>query len=90
MTTERGVRLMAGSMILISVALTYWVSRYWLLLAVFVGLNLFQSALTGWCPAEKILRALGVGSGACRVAPARQQHLSVPPGSPSAGGPSAG
>ncbi len=72
MTTERGVRLMAGSMVLISVALNYWVSHYWLLLTVFVGLNLFQSSLTGWCPAENILRAVGVKSGACGVAPTRQ------------------
>lgn len=69
MTTERGVRLMAGSMVLISVVLTYWVSQYWLLLTAFVGLNLFQSSLTGWCPAENILRALGVRGGSCGVAP---------------------
>ncbi len=72
MTTERGVRLMAGSMILISVALTHWVSHYWLLLTVFVGLNLLQSSLTGWCPAETILRGVGVGTTACSVPPNKQ------------------
>lgn len=72
MTTERGVRLMAGSMVLISVALTYWVSQYWLLLTIFVGLNLLQSSLTGWCPAEKILRSVGVGTTACGLAPTKQ------------------
>ena len=72
MTTERGVRLMAGSMVLISVALTHWVSQYWLLLTLFVGLNLFQSSLTGWCPAENILRAFGVTSAACGVSPTKQ------------------
>jgi hypothetical protein len=69
MTTERGVRLVAGSMVLISVALTYWVSRYWLLLTIFVGLNLLQSGITRWCPAENILRAFGVGDGTCSVQP---------------------
>ncbi len=60
MTVERGVRLLAGSMVLISLVLTEWVSHYWLLLTLFVGLNLFQSALTTWCPAEYILRAIGL------------------------------
>ncbi len=63
MTVERGVRLLAGSMILISLVLAEWVSHYWLLLALFVGLNLFQSALTTWCPAEYILRAIGLKTG---------------------------
>jgi hypothetical protein len=63
MTVERGVRLMAGTMILISLLLTWWVSHYWLLLTLFVGLNLFQSALTGWCPAESILQAAGLKHG---------------------------
>jgi hypothetical protein len=43
-------------------ALGYFVSGYWLLLTLFVGINLFQSALTGFCPAEMILRHFGVGS----------------------------
>lgn len=60
MTVERAVRLLAGSMILISLVLAQWVSHFWLLLTLFVGLNLFQSALTNWCPAEFILRALGL------------------------------
>lgn len=60
MTVERAVRLLAGTMILISLALTQWVSHHWLLLTLFVGLNLFQSALTNWCPAEYILRAVGL------------------------------
>ena len=60
MTVERGVRLLAGGMVLISLVLTEWVSHYWLLLTLFVGLNLFQSALTTWCPAEYILRSIGL------------------------------
>ncbi|MHB1937164.1 MAG: YgaP family membrane protein [Acidobacteriaceae bacterium] len=68
MTIERAVRLLAGTMILISLALTVWVSHYWLLLTLFVGLNLFQSALTNWCPAEYILRALGLKQAGDRTA----------------------
>lgn len=60
MTVERGVRLLAGGMVLISLALAEWVSHYWLLLTLFVGLNLFQSALSTWCPAEYILRSIGL------------------------------
>jgi hypothetical protein len=60
MTVERGLRLMAGVMVLLSVALTYYVSHYWMLLTVFIGLNLLQSAFTNWCPAMSILRAIGL------------------------------
>lgn len=59
MTVERGLRLMAGVMILLSVALTFYVSHYWILLTVFVGLNLLQSAVTNWCPAMPFLRSIG-------------------------------
>ena len=60
MNVERGLRLMAGVVILLSLGLAHWVSTYWLLLTAFVGLNLFQSAFTNWCPAMMILRALGL------------------------------
>ena len=60
MTIERWIRLIAGSFVLISLALAFWVSKWWLLFTAFVGANLFQSALTGWCLMEKILRRLGV------------------------------
>jgi hypothetical protein len=59
MTTERGVRLMAGSMVALSLTLGYLVSPYWHLLAAFVSLNLIQSSFTGFCPAEKLLKRLG-------------------------------
>lgn len=62
MTIESAIRLLAGSLILLSLALSQFVSPWWLLLAAFVGLNLAQSALTGFCPAELILKRLGVGS----------------------------
>lgn len=60
MTVERGLRLMAGAMVLVSLALAHYFSLYWLWLTVFVGLNLFQSAFTNWCPAMAILRVLGL------------------------------
>jgi hypothetical protein len=60
MTVERGLRLMAGMMVLLSLALAYFLSPYWLWLTVFVGLNLLQSAFTNWCPAVGILRAMGL------------------------------
>jgi hypothetical protein len=47
--------------------LSYVHSPYWLLFTLFVGLNLFQSALTGWCLMETFLRKLGVESGAAGV-----------------------
>jgi hypothetical protein len=62
-TLERWIRLIAGTFVMLSVALSYVHSRYWLLFTLFVGANLFQSALTGWCLMEDILRKLGVGSG---------------------------
>jgi hypothetical protein len=55
MTTERRVRLMAGSMVAASLLLGHFVAPAWLLLAAFVALNLMQSAFTGFCPAEKML-----------------------------------
>ncbi len=51
---------MAGSFILISVALGYWVSPYWYLFTAFVGLNLLQSGFTNWCPAMWMLRKVGL------------------------------
>ena len=60
MTVERGLRLMAGVVVLISLALAHYVSLYWLWLTVFVGFNLLQSAFTNWCPGMLILRACGL------------------------------
>lgn len=61
MKTENAIRILAGTMVLVSLALAHWVDERWLFLGVFVGLNLIQSAFTGFCPAEIILRRLGVG-----------------------------
>ena len=60
MNVERFLRLIAGALVMLSVALGYYVSPYWFLFTVFIGLNLFQSAFTNWCPMMKFLRKLGV------------------------------
>lgn len=60
MTVERSLRMIAGAFVLLSLALGYWVNSYWYLFTAFVGLNLFQSALTNWCPMMAILRKAGV------------------------------
>ena len=65
MTTEKMIRVLAGSMILISVSLAHFVSPKWLLLACFVGVNLIQSSFTGFCPAGIVLKRFGIGSGSC-------------------------
>ena len=62
MTIERGLRLMAGTFILTSVALGHWVSPYWYLFTAFVGLNLLQSGFTNWCPAMWMLGKCGLTS----------------------------
>ena len=60
MTLERALRMVAGIVILASLALGYWVSEYWYLFTAFVGLNLFQSAFTNWCPVMIVLRKMGL------------------------------
>ncbi len=63
MSLEQAVTAFAGVMILISVALTQFVSPWWWLLTAFVGLNLLQSAFTGFCPAAMVMRKFGIGRG---------------------------
>ena len=60
MTVERALRMMAGVVILLSMALANLVSPKWYYLTAFVGLNLLQSAFTNWCPAMTIFRKLGL------------------------------
>ena len=60
MTVERILRLVAGFFVLVSVALGVYVNPNWLWFTAFVGLNLFQSAFTNWCPLMTILRKVGV------------------------------
>ena len=62
MTVERYLRLIAGFFIMLSLTLGYLYSPYWHWFTAFVGLNLFQSAFTNWCPMMTILRKLGVRS----------------------------
>ncbi len=63
MTIERTVLAFAGAMILISLGLAHFVSPLWLWLTAFVGLNLFQSAFTGFCPLAMLLRKFGLKPG---------------------------
>lgn len=63
MSLDRAVFAFAGVMTLLSVALTYWVSPYFVWLTVFVGANLLQSAFTGFCPAARVFAKLGVKPG---------------------------
>jgi hypothetical protein len=60
MTLEQKIRLIAGTFVLASLALGYWVSPWWFLLTAFVGVNLIQSSFTGWCLMEDILKGTGV------------------------------
>ena len=63
MTVDRAVLAFAGFMVLLSLALGYYVHPAFFLLTVFVGLNLMQSAFTGFCPAAIAFRKMGVRSG---------------------------
>ena len=63
MNVDRAVLAMAGTITLISVLLAVLVSTWWLLLTAFVGLNLLQSSITGFCPAALVFRRAGLSSG---------------------------
>ena len=66
MNTERIIRIVAGLFVMASTALGYWVHPGWFCFTAFVGFNLFQSAFTGFCPLELILRKYAARStGAC-------------------------
>ena len=60
MTVERMLRLIAGTFVLATLALGYFVSPYWFLFTAFVGLNLLQSGFSNWCPMMTFLRKLGM------------------------------
>lgn len=64
MTIEKAIRILAGTMILASIALSHYVNTNWLWLGVFVGVNLIQSSFTHFCPAEMIFRKMGLKSSA--------------------------
>jgi hypothetical protein len=65
MDVNRWLRAIAGAFVLASLALGWFVSPYFFLFTGFVGLNLFQSAFTDWCPMMTILRTAGVPEHAC-------------------------
>lgn len=65
MTVDRIVHLVAGIMVLTSIALAHYVHVNWIFLAGFVGLNLAQSGLTNFCPLASILKRIGVSEGSC-------------------------
>jgi hypothetical protein len=63
MNIDRAVLAFAGAVLLTSLVLGWLVSPYWLLLSVLVGLNMFQAAFTGFCPAATVFRKLGLKAG---------------------------
>lgn len=63
MTLDRSVLAFAGFMVLLSVALTVWLSPLFMWLTVFVGANLLQSAFTGFCPAASVMKKVGIKPG---------------------------
>jgi len=67
MSMDNKIRAIAGTFVLASLALGWWVSPYWFLFTAFVGLNLLQSAFTKWCLMEDILGWLGKGDRAERA-----------------------
>ena len=68
MNVERYLRLIAGTFVLLSVLLGYYVHPGFYLFTAFVGLNLLQSGFTNWCPMMAILRKLGVRDSGRRAA----------------------
>lgn len=79
MNLDRAVLALAGTMILISVLLTALVSSWWLLLTTFVGLNLFQSSVTGFCPAAMLFAKLGLSPGCAFTARSSADSGTAPP-----------
>jgi hypothetical protein len=63
MNVDRAVLAFAGIVVSLSLALGYFVSPYWFLLTAFAGVNMFQAAFTGFCPAAMIFKALGLKPG---------------------------
>ena len=71
LSLDRAIMAFAGAMILLSLVLTHFVSPWFWLMTAFIGLNLFQSAFTGFCPAGMMMKRLGIGResggpGCCR------------------------
>jgi len=60
MSMDAKIRMIAGTFVLVSLTLAWWVSPWWLLFTAFVGLNLIQSSFSRWCLMEDILRTTGL------------------------------
>ena len=65
MTIERYIRMIAGTFVLASALLGYFVDKRWLFFTMFVGANLLQSSITKWCLMEDVLKKFGVGGSCC-------------------------
>lgn len=63
MNIDRAVMAFAGSVVIVSLVLAHFISPWWLLLTLFVGLNMLQASFTGFCPLAIVLRRFGVKSG---------------------------
>lgn len=63
MTIDRAVLMFAGVMVIVSLTLGFYISPYWYLLTAFVGLNLIQASVTGFCPAARVFKRLGCKAG---------------------------
>ena len=63
MNIDRAVMAFAGTVVIVSLGLAHFVSPWWLLLTLFVGVNLLQASFTGFCPLAMVLHRLGVKSG---------------------------
>ena len=63
MNVDRAVLAFAGIVVSLSLALGYFMSPYWFLLTAFAGVNMFQAAFTGFCPAAMVFKALGLKPG---------------------------
>jgi hypothetical protein len=63
MSIDRAVFAFAGFVVLVSLALGWFVSPYWLLLTGFAGFNMIQASFTGFCPPATVLRKMGVRPG---------------------------
>ncbi len=74
MSVEQGLRLIAGTMVLLSVALAALVSPWWLLLTGFVGINLLQSGLSNWCPMVWLLEKIGLARCVPANAPTQERE----------------
>lgn len=74
MTVERALRLIAGAFVAISVLLGMFLNANFLWFTLFVGVNLFQSAFTNWCPMMVILRKAGLSDAPVRGTPVTSAH----------------